>query len=64
MRIHGGSVNGGSSMPGGPGAAAFVFQELTRQEAHLYVHACTAVPPAFLPLVAARLQLPPPVRRR
>lgn len=39
-----------------------MFQELTRNEAHLYVHACTAVPPHFLPLVAARLQLPPPVR--
>lgn len=37
-------------------------QELTRQETHLYVHACTAVPPHFLPLVATRLQLPAQVR--
>ena len=34
------------------------LQELTRQETHLYVHACTAVPPHFLPLVATHLQLP------
>lgn len=38
------------------------LQELTRQETNLYVHACTAVPPHFLPLVATRLQLPAPVR--
>ncbi len=43
-------------------AAICIYQELTRNEAHLYVHACTAVPLHFLPLVAARLQLPQQVR--
>ncbi len=60
VRIHGASVNGGAAAAAvslAPGTA-FVYQELTRQEAHLYVHECTAVPPHFLPLVAARQQLP------
>ena len=60
--MHPGSVVGGSATSVAS-SMAVAFQELTRNEGQLVVHACTVAPPHILPLVAARLHLPTaPVR--
>lgn len=43
-----------------PRGLAVAFQEVTRNETQLFVHSCTLAPPHYIPLVAARLQLPAP----
>ena len=64
VRIHPGSINSGAREAEDDSCTAAVFDELTRNEAFLYVISSTLVRPHFLPLVAAHLALAPddPVR--
>lgn len=66
VRIHVSSVNTSAQELEGEACTAVLFEEVTRNDAFLYVTASTLVRPHFLPLVAARLQVEeePQVSRR
>lgn len=51
------SVNSSAVEAEGEACTGVLFEEVTRNDAFLYVTASTLVRPHFLPLVAARLQV-------
>ena len=58
MRIHASSLNAGAEGPEDAGGecTAVIFEEVTRNEAFMYIASSTLVRPHFLPLVAAHVQ--------
>lgn len=55
VRVHASSVNTSAQEPEGDTCTVAIFEEVTRNDAFLYVTACTLLRPHFLPLVAAHL---------
>ncbi len=58
MRIHASSLNAGADAPDGADGecTAVIFEEVTRNEAFMYIASSTLVRPHFLPLVAAHVR--------
>ena len=58
VRIHASSLNAGAEGPDDADAecTAVIFEEVTRNEAFMYIASSTLVRPHFLPLVAAHVQ--------
>lgn len=55
VRVHASSVNTSAQESEGDTCTVAIFEEVTRNDAFLYVTACTLLRPHFLPLVAAHL---------
>ena len=58
VRIHASSLNAGADGPEGADGecTAVIFEEVTRNEAFMYIASSTLVRPHFLPLVAAHVR--------
>ena len=58
VRIHASSLNAGADAPEGADGecTAVIFEEVTRNEAFMYIASSTLVRPHFLPLVAAHVR--------